>query len=96
MGRRPGRFEPGRAGQHLGEQGAHLGAGQVSAEAEVRSVPEHQVRVGLAADVEPPGIGEDELRELALAAPGAVRALDGAGVKTVIVRAPRLVNIVPA
>ena len=44
----------------------------------------------------PPGIGEDELRELALAAPGAVRALDGAGVKTVIVRAPRLVNIVPA
>jgi leucyl-tRNA synthetase len=44
----------------------------------------------------PPGIGDDELRELALAAPGAVRALDGAGVKTVIVRAPRLVNIVPA
>jgi leucyl-tRNA synthetase len=44
----------------------------------------------------PPGIGEDELRGLALAAPGAVRALDGAGVKTVIVRAPRLVNIVPA
>jgi len=44
----------------------------------------------------PPGIGEDELRELALAAPGAARALGGAGVKTVIVRAPRLVNIVPA
>jgi leucyl-tRNA synthetase len=44
----------------------------------------------------PPGIGEDELRELALAAPRAVRALDGADVKTVIVRAPRLVNIVPA
>ena len=44
----------------------------------------------------PPGIGEDELRELALAAPGAVRALDGAEVKMVIVRAPRLVNIVPA
>jgi leucyl-tRNA synthetase len=44
----------------------------------------------------PPGIGEDKLRELALAAPGAVRALDGADVKTVIVRAPRLVNIVPA
>jgi leucyl-tRNA synthetase len=44
----------------------------------------------------PPGIGDDELRELALAAPGAVRALDGAGIKTVIVRAPRLVNIVPA
>jgi leucyl-tRNA synthetase len=44
----------------------------------------------------PPGIGEDELRRLALAAPGAVRALDGADVKMVIVRAPRLVNIVPA
>ena len=27
----------------------------------------------------PPGIGEDELRELALAAPGVARALDGAG-----------------
>jgi leucyl-tRNA synthetase len=44
----------------------------------------------------PPGIGEDELRGLALAAPGAVRALDGADVKMVILRAPRLVNIVPA
>jgi leucyl-tRNA synthetase len=43
----------------------------------------------------PPGIGEDELRELALAAPGIVRALAGRGVKTVIVRAPKLVNIVP-
>ena len=44
----------------------------------------------------PPGIGEDELRELALAAPGVIRALDGADVRTVIVRPPRLVNIVPA
>ncbi len=44
----------------------------------------------------PPGISEDELREMALAAPGVVRALGGAGVRTVIVRAPRLVNIVPA
>ena len=44
----------------------------------------------------PPGIGEDELRELALATPGAIRALDGAKVKLAIVRAPRLVNIVPA
>jgi len=42
-----------------------------------------------------PGIGEDELRELALAAPGIDRALAGRGVKTVIVRAPKLVNIVP-
>jgi leucyl-tRNA synthetase len=43
----------------------------------------------------PPGIGEDELRELALAAPGVSRALGGRGVRTVIVRAPKLVNIVP-
>jgi leucyl-tRNA synthetase len=44
----------------------------------------------------PPGIGDDELRDLALAAPGVIRALGGAGIKTVIVRAPRLVNVVPA
>ena len=43
----------------------------------------------------PPGIGEDELRELALAAPGVARALAGREVRTVIVRAPRLVNVVP-
>ena len=43
----------------------------------------------------PPGIGEDELRELALAAPGVTRALAGADVRAVIVRAPRLVNVVP-
>ena len=44
----------------------------------------------------PAGIGEDELRELALAAPGVVRAMGDRGVRTVIVRAPKLVNIVPA
>ncbi|HEX9065500.1 MAG TPA: leucine--tRNA ligase [Streptosporangiaceae bacterium] len=43
-----------------------------------------------------PGIAEDDLRDLALAAPGIVRALDGRGVAKVIVRAPKLVNIVPA
>jgi leucyl-tRNA synthetase len=43
-----------------------------------------------------PSIGEDELRALALAAPGVVKALDGADIRTVIVRAPKLVNIVPA
>jgi leucyl-tRNA synthetase len=42
----------------------------------------------------PVGISEDELRELALAASGAERALSGRSVRTVIVRAPRLVNIV--
>jgi leucyl-tRNA synthetase len=44
----------------------------------------------------PPGIAEDELRELALAAPGVIRALNGAQVRMAIVRAPRLVNVVPA
>jgi leucyl-tRNA synthetase len=41
-------------------------------------------------------VTEEELRELALAAPGAERALAGRGIKTVIVRAPKLVNIVSA
>ena len=44
----------------------------------------------------PPGIGEKELSELALAAPGVGRALGGRGVRAVIVRAPKLVNIVAA
>ncbi|MCU1512769.1 MAG: leucine--tRNA ligase, partial [Arthrobacter sp.] len=42
------------------------------------------------------GLGEDELRELALASENVQRALDGRGIRTVIVRAPKLVNIVPA
>jgi leucyl-tRNA synthetase len=44
----------------------------------------------------PPSVGENELRELALAAPGAERALAGRAIRTVIVRAPKLVNIVSA
>jgi leucyl-tRNA synthetase len=43
-----------------------------------------------------PEIAEDELRDLALAAPGAARALAGLGVKRVVVRPPKLVNIVAA
>jgi leucyl-tRNA synthetase len=43
-----------------------------------------------------PSITEDELRALALAAPGVVASLGGAGIRTVIVRVPKLVNIVPA
>ena len=42
-----------------------------------------------------PDIAEDELRELALATPAAVAALGGTEPRTVIVRAPKLVNIVP-
>jgi leucyl-tRNA synthetase len=44
----------------------------------------------------PPDISEDDLRELALAAPGVTRTLAGGGVRKVIVVPPRLVNIVPA
>ena len=43
----------------------------------------------------PPGIGEDELRALALAAPKIVAALGDRGVRTVIVVPPKLVNVVP-
>ncbi len=43
-----------------------------------------------------PSIGEDELRELALAAEQVRANLNGRGVRKVIVRAPKLVNIVPA
>jgi leucyl-tRNA synthetase len=44
----------------------------------------------------PPGIGEDDLRALALAAPGVGRSLAGRDIRKVIVRAPGLVNVVPA
>lgn len=43
-----------------------------------------------------PSVGDDELRELALADAGVQRALAGRDVRTVVVRAPRLVNVVPA
>jgi leucyl-tRNA synthetase len=43
----------------------------------------------------PSGIGEDELRELALTAPKVVAALDGRGVRMVKVVLPKLVNVVP-
>jgi leucyl-tRNA synthetase len=43
----------------------------------------------------PPDVGEDALREAALADPGVRRALADRAVRTVIVRPPRLVNVVP-
>jgi len=44
----------------------------------------------------PPDISEDDLRALALAAPGVTRALAGGDIRKVIVVPPRLVNVVPA
>jgi leucyl-tRNA synthetase len=44
----------------------------------------------------PVGISEDELRERALASVAVQRALGVRGVKTVVIRPPRLVNVVPA
>jgi leucyl-tRNA synthetase len=43
----------------------------------------------------PPSVTDDELREQALAAEPVQRALDGRAVRTVVVRAPKLVNVVP-
>ncbi len=43
-----------------------------------------------------PTIGEDELRNLALAEESVQRALDGREIAKIIVRAPKLVSIVPA
>ncbi|MEU1350222.1 leucine--tRNA ligase [Streptomyces sp. NPDC005795] len=43
-----------------------------------------------------PSITDTELEALALADPAVVAALGGAGIRKVIVRAPKLVNIVPA
>jgi len=42
-----------------------------------------------------PAIDEESLRALALSAPSIQRALEGREVRTVIVRAPKLVNVVP-
>ena len=42
----------------------------------------------------PPDITEDGLHALAMAAPGVTRALAGLEIKRVVVRPPKLVNIV--
>ncbi|MEU8474935.1 leucine--tRNA ligase [Streptomyces hygroscopicus] len=43
-----------------------------------------------------PSVSDEELEALALGDPAVVAALNGAGIRKVIVRAPKLVNIVPA
>ena len=42
-----------------------------------------------------PDISEEDLREAALASEAVQRYLDGGAVRKVIVRAPKLVNVVP-
>jgi leucyl-tRNA synthetase len=42
-----------------------------------------------------PDIADDELRELALGSEKVNQALHGAPIRNVVIRAPRLVNIVP-
>ena len=78
--RRAGRL----AGRRPGPAGARDRDGVVQVAGKVR----HRLEVS-------PDIGDDELQALALAAEPVQRALDGRAVRTVIVRAPRLVNIVP-
>jgi leucyl-tRNA synthetase len=43
----------------------------------------------------PPGISAEALKELALASAAVQKALDGKGIRAVVVREPRLVNVVP-
>ena len=55
-----------------------------------------QIKGKVRATIEVPAtIGEDELQELALAHPKVLAATEN-GIRTVIVRAPKLVNVVPA
>jgi leucyl-tRNA synthetase len=59
----------------------------------VTSVVQVQGKVRAKLEVAP-DIGEAELRELALAEPNVVRAIGDAPIRTVIVRAPKIVNVV--
>jgi len=46
--------------------------------------------------VVPPGISTKDLQSRALSSQAVVTALSGRDVRTVVVRAPKLVNVVPA
>jgi leucyl-tRNA synthetase len=62
-------------------------------EESVTCVVQVQGKVRARLDVAPT-VGEDELRELALAEPNVVRAIGDTSVRTVIVRPPKVVNVV--
>lgn len=66
----------------------HLVPDQVTCVVQVKG----KVRARLEVD---PDISEADLETLALESPNALKALGGAGIRKVIVRAPKLVNIVP-
>ena len=66
----------------------HLVADTVTAVVQVKGKVRARLEVS-------PDISEADLEALALESDGARRALNGAGVRKVIVRAPKLVNIVP-
>jgi leucyl-tRNA synthetase len=68
---------------------------QYLVEDSVTSIFQVQGKVRGRAEVAP-DISDEDLTALALADPGVQRALDGRGIRTVIVRAPKLVNVVPA
>ncbi|WP_098456284.1 leucine--tRNA ligase [Sanguibacter antarcticus] len=68
---------------------------QYLVEESVTSIFQVQGKVRGRADVAP-DISDDALTALALADPGVQRALDGRAIRTVVVRAPKLVNVVPA
>jgi leucyl-tRNA synthetase len=59
----------------------------------VTAVVQVQGKVRARLDVSP-SISEEDLEAAALADPAVVRAIDGATVRRVIVRAPKLVNVV--
>jgi leucyl-tRNA synthetase len=62
-------------------------------EESVTAVVQVQGKVRARLDV-PPSISDDDLEAAAMADPAVVRAIDGSTVRRVIVRAPKLVNIV--
>ncbi len=68
---------------------AHLVVDSVTCVVQVQGKVRDKIEVS-------PDVSEDALRELALGSERVLKALAGRAVRTVVVRAPRLVNVVPA
>jgi leucyl-tRNA synthetase len=88
-------------GEALGHQPSVAGANWPTVDPEllvteaVTCVVQVQGKVRARLEVSP-DISDDDLRELALAEDGVVRSLAGREIAKVIIRAPKLVSIVPA